>query len=198
MFQLSFSQKNPLIKFYVALTNILFFFFFSHMQQLCLTEDIILLIDVMSAIVPKGFWKRALQGCWKWHFALISPVRLLNRRTDHLLVKLLPHNLELGPNESIVIDFILPFLVPPLTPVHENRTVAEKSALLITTAFCSHTELTVTKLRFSSSPLLITLPNATGFSTTLPIGLCGFWITQTKVSVLPGMIILYIESWKPS
>lgn len=107
-------------------------------------------------------------------------MRLLNRRTDHLLVKLLPHNLELGPNEGIVIDFILPFLVPPLTPVHENRTVAEKSALLITTAFSSHTELIVTKLRFSSSPLLITLPNATGFSTTLSIGLCGFWIAQTR------------------
>ena len=149
----------------------------------------------MSAIVPKGFWKRALHGCWKWPFVLISPVRLLNHRTDHLLVKLLPHNLELGPNDHIVMDFILPFFVPPLTPLHANKKVAEKSASFITTAFCSHIDFTVTKLRFSSSPLLVALSNATRFRRKISIGLWGLWITQTGVGVLPGTVYWYLESF---
>lgn len=127
MFQLNFSQTKTSDKVLCGFSKH-FFFFSPHMQQLCLTQDIILLIDVMSAIVPKGFWKRTLDGCEKWHFALISLVRLLNSRTDHLLVKLLPYNLELGPNNHIVIDFMLHLLVPLLSLLHENRNIAGKSA----------------------------------------------------------------------
>lgn len=91
---------------------------------------------------------------------------------------------------------MLPLLVPQLTPLYENRNGAEQFTPLITTSFCSHTELTVIKLRFSLSLLLITLHNVTGFGRTLSIVLCGFWITQMEVSVLSGIIILSIDTLK--
>lgn len=91
---------------------------------------------------------------------------------------------------------MLPLLVPQLTRLYENRNVAEQSNLLIITSFCFHTVLTVMKLRFSLSLLLITLHNATGFSRTLSIVLCGFWITLMEVSVLPGMIIVSTDTLK--
>lgn len=146
----------------------------------------------MSAFVHKGFWRRALDGCRKWHFALISPVRLLNCRTDRLLVKFLPNNLESGSNAHKAIAFMMPSLVYPLTPLHENRNVEEKLASFITAAFSSHTELTIIRFNFFPSPLVISLFNATGFSRTLSTGFCGFQIAQTVVSVLPIIIIANI------
>lgn len=134
------------------------------MQQLCLTEGIILLIDVMSAIVPEGFRMRALDGCWKWHFAFINPVRLLNRRTDHLLVKLLPHHLELGPNDHIVIDSCYLFWSLHWLPYIKIKNVAQKSAFFITTAFCSHTDFTVINFHlFYLLPYLMPLDSAEHF-----------------------------------
>lgn len=91
---------------------------------------------------------------------------------------------------------MLPLLVVQFTPLYENKNVAEQSAPLTTASFCSHIELTVIKLRFSLSLSLTTLHNATGFSRTLSIVLCGFWIMQTEVSVLPGMIMLSIDTLK--
>lgn len=123
-------------------------------------------------------------------------MRLLNCRTDCLLVKLLPHNFELGPSDPTVRDLKLPLLVLQLTPLYENRNFAEQSSPLISASFCSHPELTAIKVRFCLSLLLITLHNATGFSRTLAIVLCGFWIVQMEVSVLPGMIILSIDTLK--
>jgi len=130
MFQLNFSQMKTSLKMScVALENF-FPFPFSHMQQFFLSENIILLIDVTSEIVPK---------CWKWHFALISPVIVLNCKTDHLLVKLLLHNLETGPNDHIAVVFMLLPFVHPLIPLYENRNAAEKTTSFLTMAFCSHT-----------------------------------------------------------
>lgn len=84
---------------------------------------------------------------------------------------------------------MMPSLVHPPTPIHENRNVAEKAASFITAAFSSHTELTIIRLKFSPSPLVIRLFNATGFCRTLSTGFCGFQIAQTVVCMLPIIII---------
>lgn len=62
MFQLSFGQAKTskvLIITIVTLPSILFSF--SCMKQLYFSENMSLQTDVMSAIVPGGFWKRALE-----------------------------------------------------------------------------------------------------------------------------------------